>query len=75
MVEGEPRIRRKKNIKVRVLDMPGGVGGRQQKRTNLPKETDVKEKVTERSLAGQGGRGPIKEDLQCQASSLCLKAT
>lgn len=69
----EPRIRRKKDIKVRVLDMLRGRSGAA-KRTDMAEEANVKE-VRERSPAGGEGRRPMEEDLQCQASSLCLQAT
>lgn len=66
-------IRKKKSIRIRVLGMPGG-GSRAAKKTDLAEEANVR-KVTERSLVGEEGQGPIKEDLGGQTSSLCLKAT
>lgn len=60
-----------RSIKIHILDMPG-VGSGAAKKTDLAEEVNV-EKVTERSPGGEEGRGPIKEDLKRQVSSLCLK--
>lgn len=41
-----------------------GVGVGPAQKTDLVDEADVKEKVTERSRAGEERRGPITDDLQ-----------